>query len=124
MNISYDLAVALKDAGVPQDLKRGDWIYNEQKQLVPLHDQQEYIQAIERKETIVRVPFLDELIELCGKIFSSLEQDEDGWICYFFEADWDGDRDCTGVYKSAYDAVAALCLSILRRTKRDTVITS
>ncbi len=68
--MNYELAKELKDAGYPQELRRGTY-YNPQ-------DYQVCIDAGITKENVY-IPNLSELINACGDDFFALHKTKTGW---------------------------------------------
>lgn len=99
--MDYILAKKLKDAGFPQEDRRCSNC-----------KEQNHVSCTVCEDTVEAFPTLSQLIEACGDDFISLNKDSEGWICYFHDKEWNGDKDCTSWYSTPTEAVANLWLSL------------
>ena len=92
--MNYELAKELKNAGFPQEVKYGDWIYYPDKSCMFIGNSDDmgdttggYSFTLGRESTTakpnrVKVPTLEELIEACGLDLHRIEYDSGKWRAY------------------------------------------
>lgn len=92
--IKYDLALALKNAGFPQDLKYSFTHYSVIGNQTPLCDCD--YRFDNEHEQYVKIPTLSELVEACGDKFGALTQYDkqkgEGWFASGHKIIWDSDE--------------------------------
>lgn len=69
--LDYPTCLKLKEAGFPQDLKKGDWYYFTRRKGEWLVDS--VLRADSLKGKTLKIPSLEELIEACGERLIGLD---------------------------------------------------
>ena len=114
--MDYKLAKQLKDAGFPQDIKLGSWVYtgifgHPRKGIPYQYAPTLIINDIEdwkKLPEVIKIPTLSELIEECGDGFTSLIRDsKDRWLIIGLSRVKD--------FKTTEEAVAKLYLKLNKK---------
>lgn len=118
--MNYELAEELRDAGFPQEVKYGDWIYYPDKSCMFIGNSDDmgdttggYSFTLGRESTTakpnrVKVPTLEELIEACGdKLHFITRVHDDIWEAGARDSFYDA-----GSGKTPIEAVARLWLAL------------